>query len=69
MFQVEGEYIRRLNDKEKQTYRAKDPEEDYKAYIKEDQISENKIAQVQFTPCTNYFIKYYALNRMSVQQR
>ncbi|CAD8051179.1 unnamed protein product [Paramecium sonneborni] len=68
--QLEQDYIRRLNEKERAQYKGRDNDEDLSIYILDDQIDQEKVCQINFTPTANYFIQYYALNKVNkvVQQ-
>ncbi|CAD8159076.1 unnamed protein product [Paramecium octaurelia] len=63
--QLEQDYIKRLNEKERAQYKVRDKDEDLSVYILDDQIDQEKICQINFTPMANYFIQYYAINKLN----
>ncbi|CAK72299.1 unnamed protein product (macronuclear) [Paramecium tetraurelia] len=63
--QLEQDYIKRLNEKERAQYKVRDKDEDLSVYILDDQIDQEKICQINFTPMANYFIQYYAINKVN----
>ncbi|CAD8053967.1 unnamed protein product [Paramecium primaurelia] len=63
--QLEQDYIKRLNEKERAQYKVRDKDEDLSVYILDDQIDQEKICQINFNPVANYFIQYYAINKVN----
>ncbi|CAD8143606.1 unnamed protein product [Paramecium pentaurelia] len=63
--QLEQDYVKRLNEKERAQYKVRDKDDDLSVYILDDQIDQEKICQINFTPIANYFIQYYAINKVN----